>query len=191
MSVLGKDIYYNIYNLEKEDLKYVRKFKCGNKQIDKFFRDDALNDTRTVTKVVWRRNENDDIDTKLDKDNSDIIAMYSLSCSGMFHDINDKKYLIPAIEIRYFAMNEKYQNLSYSDDTEEGVFSDYILLKIIAQIREITEAELGADKIILFSVPDATRFYERNLFERIEYKNIDLLRYLKGSVPMVFNLEYW
>lgn len=191
MSILGKDIYFSIHNLEKEDLKYVKKFKCGNEEIDKFFHENAINDTKVITKVVWRINEDEDKDVKINKSNSDIIAMYSLSCSGMFEEINKEKYLIPAIEIKHFAMDIKYQDLSYSNDVEDGVFADYILSQVVSQIRKITETEVGADKIMLFSVPNAAEFYGRNFFEEIIYKDINILRYLRGCIPMVLDLRYW
>ena len=185
----GKDIIFNFYNRSEEDLGYLKKFDCGNSEINKYFNNEAISDTKSVTKVIWRKDEKSD---KLNKEENDIIGLYSVSASAMFYDdYDDKKYIIPAIEIKFFAINQEYQDMPFSEDYEEGVFSDYLFASIINNIRGITENECGAEKIVLYSVPDAVEFYKRNGFEEIEYKDTDLLTFLNGTKAMVLDLLNW
>ena len=105
----GKDIIFNFYNLSEEDLGYLKKFDCGNSQINKYFNNEAISDTKSVTKIIWRKDKKSD---KLNKEENDIIGLYSLSASAMFYDdYDDKKYIIPAIEIKFFAINQQYQDM--------------------------------------------------------------------------------
>lgn len=180
-SIFGKDIHYLFSDYSKIDEEFVKQFDCGNEYINNYFERDALDDTKGVTRLIWKINS--------DKIKTDIIAMYTLSASAMFYELDKRRYLIPAIEIKMFAVSNKYQKLPYSKDNEDGVFSDWLMCYVIRRIRDITENYCGADKIILFSVPNAVSFYERNLFEKIEYKGIDLLKILDGCTAMIFDLN--
>lgn len=63
-----------------------------------------------------------------------------------------------------FAIDERYQHLPYSAEKEDGTFSDYIFRFVISKIYEFTEEICGADKVILYAVPKAKNFYEKNGF---------------------------
>ena len=65
-----------------------------------------------------------------------------------------------------FAIDERYQHLPYSAEKEDGTFSDYIFRFVISKIYEFTEEICGADKVILYAVPKAKNFYEKNGFVR-------------------------
>ena len=53
-----------------------------------------------------------------------------------------------------------------------------------------TDTYCGANKIILYSVPDAVKFYERSGFKPFEnYMLQSNERYLEGCIPMYFDLN--
>lgn len=188
--VYGENIELTFQKFTCEDLDRVNIFDCGNDFINKYFQREALDDTKGVTRIAWKVNSSYKDGDIIDKNNSEIIAMYTLSASAMFYEIDSAKYLIPAIEIKMFAVNKKYQNMPFSSDKEDGVFADWLLSWVIKRIREITDDYCGANKIILLSTPKAFKFYDRNLFEKIEYKDIKLLEILKGCIPMIFDLDF-
>ena len=66
-----------------------------------------------------------------------------------------------------FAIDERYQHLPYSAEKEDGTFSDYIFRFVISKIYEFTEEICGADKVILYAVPKAKNFYEKNGFNLV------------------------
>ena len=67
--------------------------------------------------------------------------------------------------------------------------SDAFLCLLIQEIRRIAEAYIGATHIILYSVPDAIHFYERNLFGDFErYMKPEQYHYLDGCKPMYMAL---
>lgn len=155
-------------------------FTSGSPEIDRYFREDAASDPRNVCYAFYNQK------------NGDVIGLAALCCSGI--NLNDAKLveLIPSIKIDYFAVSEKYQDieLSGSDDPEERYFvSDAFLSFLIKEIREITESYLGATHIVLYSVPDAVHFYERNLFGDFEeFMKPEQYRYLDGCKPMYMAL---
>lgn len=156
---LGEDIELDLINFNDDNLeqKYdIKNFKCTNENIDDYLYNSALkdfNDGLTVTKLF------------INKKNKDIVAYFSLCSSAIVYKIMGKLHYEPAIEIKMFAVNEKYQHMKYSEDEEELTLSDMILSMVIGEIRDIGEKYCGVKSVILYSVPEAYNFYDRNFFE--------------------------
>ena len=154
-------------------------FSCGNKSIDSYLKEQAKEDTKNVTHVFF------------DEDNRQPIAFVSLKASGLIFESSAHLEIYPAVEISYFATDERYQHVVIKNfsDIDRYCISDHIFSEIIKHIREIADFIVGAEFVVLYSVPDAVHFYERNFFETMpeifrpeKYLNID------GCVPMVFKL---
>ena len=97
--------------------------------------------------------------------------------------------LIPAVEVKNFALNEKYQNMPYEDDASKGVLADYVLADLIISIIDFTDYICGASRIILHSTPGAHEFYIRNKFKDFEEFMIpEKKMYLEDCIPMFLNL---
>lgn len=177
----GENINFNIFKLTEEHLSLVNNFKCGNDEMDKYLKIKALEDLEygnSFTRII------------INKDNNELIGYYSINCSSIVMDNCSHKYFSPAIEIKMFALSEKYQGIEYSNENEDDdMFSDHILCEIISKIVGITEKYISARSILLYSVPKAKNFYERNGFEAFEeymLSNDDI--YLKDCIPMWFQL---
>lgn len=156
---------------DSEHVPYALDFSCGNAEIDKYFRNEALVDCSGVS-YVYRNYRS-----------KDIIGLASLSCSAIILNDSSVTELIPAIKVSYFAVSEKYQDV----DATGGHYyiSDNFLCLLIQEIRRITESYVGATHIILYSVPDAVHFYRRNLFTEFEeFMKPERCRYLDGCIPM-------
>jgi hypothetical protein len=79
--------------------------------------------------------------------------------------------------------------MPYSEDEDDMYFSDYLLCDIIKKIVDFTENICGANSIILYSVPYAIKFYERNGFEPFkEYMVSSDDSYLNECEPMWLQL---
>lgn len=171
-------IKYHISTICKDYMNKICKFKCGNDEMDKYLKDKALSDLDSgdgTTKVVINDN------------NDEVIAYYTLNCSAIVVNSHKKKYYSPAIEIKMFALSEKYHK--YQIDEDENYISDLILCNIISEINDFTRQTCGAKSIILYSVDDAKHFYSRNSFECFEpYMEQNNDRYLEGCTPMFFTL---
>lgn len=176
----GEEISYNIKLLSEVESKYLYNFCCGNKEIDKYLLNDALEDLKNgqgVTKVFIKT------------DDPEIIGFYTICCSSIVVEDHSKSFFYPSVEIKMFAVNEKYQNMQFTKDIEDGVLSDYLLCSIIKDINIFTEKLCGAGHITLYSVKDAETFYERNGFENFKkYMKQNDDRYLDGCIPMFFKL---
>lgn len=177
--IYGQDIKKEIIRFTAEEKDSVKNFNCGNEVINSYLKEKACDDPQTVTFIVK------------DKNNNMVICYYSLSCSGLVldHGTGNKITIYPAVEIKMFAIDENYQHMPYSDDTEEGNLSDMLFADVIAYIYRFTDEQCGADKITLYSVPDAVNFYSRNGFNEFrEFMKPSTSWFLDGCVPMYMDL---
>ena len=162
--------------LKKMDA-FILEFSCGNAEIDRVLKEKAVNDTDYVT-YLFR-----------DSETEEVIAFASINCSGIIFQEGIHVEVLPAVEIRYFAVAEKYQHIQMQEYQEYGdnkfCISDFLFCKLIEEIREITCSTIGARYIALYSVPNAVGFYKRNCFE--EFKEIftpENKMYTHDCVPM-------
>lgn len=161
-----------------KDIKKVS-FSCGQSEIDRYFREDLLTDDDAVSYCFWA-----------DSNKQDLVGIASLSCSGIIIKSHDHFNITPAIEVKIFAVDEKYQHQPFpDDDSGERNWSDYCLDYLIAEIYDITKKVCGARHIVLYSVPGAESFYRRNNFENfVGYMEMPSNSYIDGCIPMFLNL---
>lgn len=74
---------------------------------------------------------------------------------------------IPAIEIKMFAVSEKYQDVFFRYENEEKPIAAWILSDIIHMILCMKETLIGIKAVYLRSVPSAEEFYQRCGFDYI------------------------
>lgn len=163
--------------VNEDSIQIIKSFNCGNEVINEYLKNKAKDDAQAVTFIL------------IDKKEKAVIGYYSLNCSGFIINSMSHFTIYPAVEIKMFAMDEKYHHLPYSDDPEDGTFSDYIFSFVISKIYDFTEKYCGADKIILYSVPKAKNFYKKNGF--LEFEDFMLKsesRFLDGCIPMYMDL---
>lgn len=99
--------------------------------------------------------------------------------------------LTSAIEIKYFAVDKRYRHLRYSDAAPETriTLSSNLFRYLVDHILDIAEKHIGAEYIVLYSVPKAKTFYERNMFHSFDqsmFGNSD--PYLDGCIPMYMKI---
>lgn len=175
--IYGKDIFYNIISFTPKEVQLVQNFNCGNDVINSYLKEEASCDTKATTFII------------VNNDNNQVIAYYSLSCSGFVVNNGNNFTIYPAVEIKMFAIDEQYQHISYSTDKEDGNLSDTLFANVIGYIYDFTDNMCGADKVILYSVPSAENFYKRNGFKRFESFMLQSTSlFLDGCIPMYLNL---
>lgn len=154
-------------------------FSCGNDKIDEYFHKQAATDTECVTYIFP------------DDETNEVIAFLSIRCSGIIVDSQTRLEILPAVEIKYFAVAEKFQHIHmdlYETESATHNISDEIFAMSVRKIRDITDL-IGADYIILYSVPTAVSFYERNLFQPFsKYFTPERTRFTEGCTPMYMPL---
>ena len=175
----GEDIELDIAKLNEEYLPFVQDFKCGNDEIDKFLKHKALEDTeigRSITRLFFTNQK-------------ELVGYYSINCSALVVENHNHRYFAPAIELKMFAIDNKYKHMQYSKDDKDYFLSDSLLSIVIKEIINITENVCGANNIILYSVPYTIDFYERNGFEPFkEYMISNDDMFLDGCLPMLIRL---
>ncbi|MDE5768189.1 MAG: hypothetical protein K2H82_02270 [Oscillospiraceae bacterium] len=175
--VYGENIKLSMGKLlAEEDKIIIQSFDCGNEVINSYLKEHADQDPQSTTFVIY------DLEKNL------VVSYYSLSCSGFVLNLNSHITIYPAVEIKMFAVDEKYKHMLFSQD-DEFTLSDYIFSHVIAKIYDFTEKTCGADKIILYAVPQAENFYIKNGFTR--FQNFMLQsesKFLDGCIPMYMDL---
>lgn len=182
----GKDIKFGIYNLTNSHKRQIKNFDCGTESINSFLKEKAYEEMESgssVTKVVI-------IEDDESEDNGKIIAYYSLSASSIVIESYSQKYFFPAAELRMFAVLDKLHGLDFTENNDDGTFSEYLFSLIIYDIYNLSENTIGIQNIVLYSVPEAVNFYRDKIgfedFTELMVKNNE--RYLQGCIPMCLKL---
>lgn len=177
ISLYGENIKLsNSKLLSQDDIDKTKDFNCGNEVINNYLKEQAYNDPKATTFIIY------------DTENNHIISYYALSCSGFVLNYKSHFTLYPAVEIKMFAVDEQYKHIIYSPD-DNLTLSDYIFCNVISRIYDFTENECGADKVILYSVPKAENFYIKNGFIRFQdFMLKSESMFLDGCIPMYMDL---
>ena len=173
----AKEELFSLKRLNGKTYEYCKNFNCGNDYLNQYAIDTSTDITDAVSFMY--------VDNKINK----AACIYSLSCSSIIHNSGDNLSLIPAVEIKMFALDVAYQHRDYSDDPEDGTYGDVFLSFIISTIRDFSESQCGCDYVVLYSVPQAESFYKRNFFEKFErYMQPDKSIINTDCVPMFHRL---
>lgn len=168
------------YSVELADTQHqelMERFDCGNGEINGYLAKKAVSDHSARTYLY------------LNDDTGDVIGFVTLACSGIMVKVDEFRETLPAVEIKYFAVANAYQKvvlLGVPGDSDNHYYvSDELFANAVAMINEITKHTIGASHIILYSVPTAVNFYQRNFMEDFnEYMVPNRTSYLEGCVPM-------
>lgn len=132
-----------------------------------------------VTYVVWN--------VLYDKNNieigRDIVSYYTLAATAipyedrirrdeeakkMGEEFDTEICGISAIEIKMFAVSEKYQNVFFKYDGEDLPISAWIMRSIIDFAYSLSDEVIGFKALCLHSLPEAESFYKANGFNPVE-----------------------
>ena len=161
-----------------EDL-YKVSFNCGQDGIDSYFEEKLLTDHDAVSYCFWT-----------DASKQELVGIASLSCSGIIIQSRNHFNITPAIEVKIFAIDEKYQHQAFPDDDGGALnWSDYCLYYLLEKITDIAENICGASHVVLYSVPEAVSFYRRNGFQFfVDGMEKPCNLFVDGCIPMFLNL---
>lgn len=141
-------------------------FDCGNDNLNNYMWQCVEEGSSTIHALI-------------DKDLNKVIGVCFLKCSayiekqGMANYNDDGEldedhpfnYIMsPAVEILYFAISIEYQDLQFSVDKSLGCLSNVYLNMMICDIIDSSDNFAKAKYVLLYSVADAYRFYNRNNF---------------------------
>lgn len=164
---------YSIEKLSYLHTSIIQNFICGNGVLDDYLKQKALDDPDSVTYVVVNDKQ--------------CMAYFSLSCGAIYIKSSNQFYSYPAVEIKNLAVHVDFQNY-YPSDAKHS-FSKLLLDTIICEIiADFTENICGANRVILYSVPDAVDFYKRSGFIDFHQSFItDDSYYLSECIPLIYN----
>ena len=149
------------------DIEYygnTEKFDCGFEVFNAYLKYKFLDDNAAIHYIT-------------DAENDNLIAYFSLLSSCIFLNDFDDSNIIPAIELKMFAIDKEYRKLNLSGKLLEAIYDlvvDY-------------SHYVGAKALILYSVPaeKVVQMYERNGFLKMpENYSMYKSNFNEGCVPM-------
>lgn len=159
----------------------IENFSCGAFGIDNFLQKEALEENKkgkSITRVI--KNIHDKI-----------VGYYTINCSAVIDKSGGIIVYHPAIELKMFALHNDIRGEKYPQEGYEDFNYSYVMLwKVIEEITNITETTIGAEYIILYSVPYAFDLYNNNGFSpftKYMEKNED--DFVGECIPMYLKLH--
>lgn len=156
---------------------------CENKNFSEFIVEDSEEYRKSgngVTYIVW----NVFVDDNQIETGREVVAYYTLATTSIPYEDRIRKDEdeiledgeefdiqicgISAIEIKMFAVNEKYQDTFYEFEGEDLPVAAWIMRSIINYADNLSNSVLGFKAILLHSVPEAEEFYKTNGFHFVE-----------------------
>ncbi|MGL5637974.1 MAG: hypothetical protein ACRCZO_02935 [Cetobacterium sp.] len=187
----GSEIKFKINLLSESTEFLIDDFDCGNLYINDYLKSKALfsDDTKTYL-IINKTKENFESEYKK------VLGFFSLTCSAIKYSPNEGKTInnFPAIELKYFALDIKFQGLQYDSDLDDPFdpfnFSDVMFGEILKKCKYIKNNILGAKYLTLYSVPESVSFYKRQYMEDFnQYMESNNNKEIIDCVPMFMSLN--
>lgn len=162
-------------------------FCCGNFDkygvLDDYFHCQAIDDPEGVTYITYDRTK---------PDNCAAIALFTLSCSAIMLVLeNGSIKLEPAVELKMFALDQKYQHLAFEDADTRITLGDVVLSTALKYISDCAKRVFGATRVVLYANSEnSCSFYQRNGFTPfLDNMHPNQDPFLDGCIPMIYALE--
>lgn len=179
----GLDYSIVVRKVSIEDSALLNEFECENATIQNFLRYYSLYDKRNVTYIF------------IDEENKIIVGFCSIRCTGISatdyrKDNTPYNYTFPAIEIDFFAVDERYRSIPLEEGSSRyATLSQALFLYMINCIKMIASGVVGATHICLYAVPQAKNFYKRCDFVEFEsYMNREDKPFVDNCIPMFYEI---
>lgn len=129
------------------------------------------------------------------KTSNEVIGLFALSCSSVTRTEPATAYssspdVVPAIELKAFALSEDYQHKTLDGFEDRITIGDIVIGLVKSQVKWIVDNVCGARYIILYSVDSAINFYSRNGFVSFnEYVFSTPSNYSDGCTGMFMSID--
>ena len=193
----------SVMNTECRDYLFDFHAGIGNENFNDFLKKEA-DEYRTngngVTYIIWNNTyDNDTEETK------DIVAYFTLSANaipyidrikldedeiaecGMKYD--EQTWGIPVLEIKMFAVNNKYQDVFYMHNGQALPIAAWCLLAIINYAKLLLDTVLGFKALFLHSISEAEQFYLKNGFQDMTHNMLPFASIDSDMRPMWLPLK--
>jgi hypothetical protein len=191
----GEDIEYEIRLISDLGSRCaVDDFWCGNDYINKYLQKKAFDDPCNVTYVV--------LDKAAAQKSDVILGFFTLCCSGIYCNNTEiatettadsgESVTLSAIKCDYFAIRKDLHGLPYTAASKRAKFNfgDLIFFELLRKCIDISRKYVGAQYLILYSVPEKVPFYKRNHLQEFKsYMSRDTTFSISDCVPMFMSLQ--
>lgn len=118
-----------------------------------------------------------------EKGSDNLVAFYSLKAATLPYNDKESSFLIPAIELTHFAVDERYKTIN-SQDSLSVKTGEFIFWNLILPVVKYVSEKVACKDLFVFSIntPKLISYYKNRLgFQEIE--NIDDKLFFEYAVP--------
>ena len=118
-----------------------------------------------------------------EKGSDNLVAFYSLKAATLPYNDKESSFLIPAIELTHFAVDERYKTID-SQDSLSVKTGEFIFWNLILPVVKYVSEKVACKDLFVFSIntPKLISYYKNRLgFQEIE--NIDDKLFFEYAVP--------
>lgn len=176
--LIMESLQKNLWNLARKRGDYLLEKNSRHQYINEFNPDITVLDTDY-------REDLTDFDAGIGNENfnvflkKDVVAYFTLAANAIPYidrikyeketsesgEYDEENWGVPVLEIRMFAVNDKYQDVFYTYEERELPVAAWCLLAIVNYANYMLNFVLGFKALFLHSVPDAELFYLKNGFQ--------------------------
>lgn len=160
---------FSIVNINEIHRESIKKFACGDSDINRFLKRDSLNDQNNNHSVTY---------LLINNKNHDIIAYVSLAMGSLELHLHDKYEETPGILLARLGRNIKYKNMEYGKDLV------YFALALAKNLQE----KIGCRIVFCHAYEGKENFYQDIGFKIFgdPEKEIDGD---KNTIPLFYDLK--
>ena len=118
-----------------------------------------------------------------EKGSDNLVAFYSLKAATLPYNDKESSFLIPAIELTHFAVDERYKTIDLQDSLSVKT-GEFIFWNLILPVVKYVSEKAACKDLFVFSIntPKLISYYKNRLgFQEIE--NIDDKLFFEYAVP--------
>ena len=118
-----------------------------------------------------------------EKGSDNLVAFYSLKAATLPYNDKESSFLIPAIELTHFAVDERYKTIDLQDSLSVKT-GEFIFWNLILPVVKYVSEKVACKDLFVFSIntPKLISYYKNRLgFQEIE--NIDDKLFFDYAVP--------
>ena len=118
-----------------------------------------------------------------EKGSDNLVAFYSLKAATLPYNDKESSFLIPAIELTHFAVDERYKTIDLQDSLSVKT-GEFIFWNLILPVVKYVSEKVACKDLFVFSIntPKLISYYKNRLgFQEIE--NIDDKLFFEYAVP--------
>lgn len=135
-------------------------FNCGHPDFNSFLREDAISLAAEGEGVTYVLVDDEEIDNEI----TAIFAFATIKATALYYETNDRYISQSCAEIKYFAIDKRFQKTRTGRTGTEKYFSTVFFETLLMDLYEMSTKTIGFTGIFLRANDNGIKLYERKHF---------------------------